>query len=93
MAWIDNRTTVTFSARVEDSKNRPVDGAIVFIKGGFFSRAIRLEADGNGWCGTANLKPGKYKTWAEHGGRKTQPLRLEVKPREGSGATFRFEAR
>ncbi len=84
MDWMENPRTALLAGRVEDSNKRPVDGALIFLKGGFFSRARRLESDGNGWFGSASLKPGKYKMRAEHGGRKSVAQKIEVRPGQPS---------
>jgi len=92
MDWMDNPKTAFFAGRVEDANRRPVDGAVILVKGGFFSRARRVESDGNGWFGLANLKPGKYKMWAEHASRKSAALKVELKLHQGAGATIRLPA-
>lgn len=63
----------------------PVDGAVVELKrAGWFGKTQRTLADGNGFFGFANLRPGKY-----HAGIKTssgrQP-RVDVEITSGSVA-------
>lgn len=93
MDWIDSPRTALFAGRVEDSNKQPVDGAMIFAKGGFFSRARRVESDGNGWFGFASLKPRKYKIWAEHNGRRSAPVHVELNLRQSPGATLQLPAR
>jgi len=93
MNWTRDGQRVVMVGRVEDANKQPVDGAIIILKGGFFSRAQRMESDGNGWFGSASIKPGKYRIWAEHAGRKSGVLRIQLRLREGSTTVLQLPAR
>ncbi|MBI3405161.1 MAG: carboxypeptidase regulatory-like domain-containing protein [Acidobacteria bacterium] len=92
MDWVDSSATGLVAGIVESSEGKPADGAMVVLKKGVFSRPVRIETDGNGWFGSANLKSGKYKLWAEKSARKSAVSTIEIKPREVNRSVVRLLA-
>lgn len=88
--WIDAPKTGFVAGVVRGGDGQPSDGAVVKIKRGFFSGARRIETDGNGWFGFVNLKPGKYKAWAEHAGRKSASVAVQAKSGEVTSTTLQL---
>ena len=78
MDWIVAPKTGFAAGIAKNADGAPDDGVTIVLKRGFFSRARRIEADGNGWFGFTNVKPGKYKVWSERAGKKSAPQRIEV---------------
>ncbi len=76
MPWIDSPRTGWIAGTVKS--DAPLESVRVVVKKGFFSRARRMEVDGNGWFGFTNLKPGRYKVWVETGKTRAQQVTLQV---------------
>ena len=78
MPWIDQPQT-GWIAGIVRGPDAPADTILVKIKRtGFalFRRATRLETDGNGYFGLANVKPGRYRVWLD--GHETEGSSAEV---------------
>ncbi len=72
MPWIDKPTTGWIAGTVLAPTAEQADGATVKIKRtGFalFRRAKKVRADGNGYFGLTNVKPGRYRVWIDGGSR------------------------
>lgn len=74
MPWIDAPVEGMLAGTLTGPREA-VDGRVIAFKrtGGFswFRRPTKLPADGNGFFGTARLRPGRYKVWVDgqRGGR------------------------
>lgn len=72
MPWIDQPTTGWIAGTVQAPTAERADGATIEIKRtGFalFRRAKKIQADGNGYFGLTNVKPGRYEVWMDGGPR------------------------
>ena len=63
MPWIDRPERGWLGGIVRSATPADADGAIVKVKRKQFwpfARTVRVRADGNGYYGLANVKPGRY---------------------------------
>ena len=95
MSWIEQPTTGWVAGFAKDSAGKPLDGAQVKVKkSGLFSRTRTTLADGNGYFGFTNLKPGRYRVWAE---RRSGPAReksgVEIEVTAGKVARAELQLR
>ncbi|MBI3405202.1 MAG: carboxypeptidase regulatory-like domain-containing protein [Acidobacteria bacterium] len=78
MDWIEHASRGWLAGTVRDSAGHPVDGARIRLKrAGWFGSTLRTEADGNGWFGFAELKPGRYTLRLDLPGKTTE-LKVEI---------------
>ncbi len=70
--WIEHPTRGFLAGTVCQAQGSAADGAIVQLRrrGRLFARTLRADADGNGFFGFTNLKPGRYRAWCKNGGAK-----------------------
>jgi uncharacterized lipoprotein YddW (UPF0748 family) len=79
MKRIDHPKQGWLDGTVQNSGGVAVDGAIVTARRvGLFSRRKRSEADGNGYFGFTQMRPGRYHVRVEAGPKKTGELSVRV---------------
>ena len=68
MSWIETPSRGWIAGTLQAPSPELADGVAVKVKRtGFalFRRARTIETDGNGYFGLTNVKPGRYRVWAE----------------------------
>lgn len=83
MTWLERPVAGWLAGRVLASGGTPVDGArITLRRAGWwpFHRTERLDTDGNGYFGFAELEPGRYRVRLEKDSAGAQEVAVEVIP-------------
>lgn len=77
--WIERPKRGLLAGTVRDIRGTAVDGVKVRLRrSGIFARTLPTEADGNGFFGFTNLKPGHYRVWCENGKQMPPKASTEI---------------
>jgi uncharacterized lipoprotein YddW (UPF0748 family) len=77
--WIEQPTRGWLAGVAKEASGTAIDGANVGLKQrGWFRRKRCTIADGNGFFGFADLKPGRYRVWTEAGAKRGPQQEIEV---------------
>lgn len=81
MDWLEQPTRGWLAGTVRDASGNPADGARVRVRRtGWspFRRTLHAVADGNGFFGLTNLRPGRYRVWREVAPGRVSETTVEV---------------
>jgi uncharacterized lipoprotein YddW (UPF0748 family) len=79
MEWIARPTRGWLAGTARNASGGAADGAVVTVKGvRWFSRRKRTLADGNGFFGFTQLRPGRYRVRLETRPKRSPEIQVEI---------------